>query len=249
MNADFVEPSERAHAVSPSVNGKPTSQYTCYVDLAGKLYNLYWSGAMQHPGLSHFPIVDGAVIRCAEMSTPMAQTWRSSQLVDYGANACIRTTSGLNEVLKLAHPNLEARTFLRHEFEMLTQMVGHDLPIPRFDPLPLMDGDGIYGYKLERLIRLEPAEETTRAAEMRTMMVEQMHRRGFVHGDFHPSNVMKSSSGELVVIDFGFSGVVDDPVPGYIPAYVYNHERFHTGADEDNLQRFLGSVEPAQLDY
>ncbi|KAF1344784.1 hypothetical protein BDV97DRAFT_62150 [Delphinella strobiligena] len=170
----------------------------------------------------------------------MAQVWAASGLVDYGSDACIRCVhTGLYPIVKIALPqNEEARRRLRHEYEILGERSKLSLPIPKVDLKPLTDEDGIFGYKLEKLFRLQLSELSSRAKDIEASL-DRLHCSGFAHGDLHPSNIMKNKDGEIRFIDFSNSGRLGHPVAPGIPSWVYKHELVHKMPDTSNLARFL----------
>jgi len=126
---------------------------------------------------------------------------------------------------------------MKHEFEILGQMSKYDLPIPKFSPEPLIDADGLYGYRMEALERTTTSKWGSYAPEIK-LLVERMHQQGFAHGDLLPNNAMKNQQGDLVLIDFTFSGVLGTAIPDHIPREVFHSDVFHAQADEDMLRLF-----------
>jgi tRNA A-37 threonylcarbamoyl transferase component Bud32 len=110
------------------------------------------------------------------------------------------------------------------------------LPITKMDDHPLLDDQGIFGYRLEYLFCLEKNELLQRLPEIR-QAVQQLHEAGFSHGDLSQSNVMKNKGGAIVLIDFGYAGKIGTQVPSSVPRWVYENAVVTVDADLQALER------------
>jgi len=119
--------------------------YWCYVESKYAWYRVSWHTPMNVPDLRRFPQVAGCNVSRVRLSPEMTRSLRNSEVIDHGADSCIRLTwtAGL-PILKVAHPHALARDRLRYEFQMLKHMSKCSLPVPKYDPEPLTDSTGIY---------------------------------------------------------------------------------------------------------
>lgn len=191
-------------------------------------------------------MVDNAVVNAVSVSCAMAETWAESTLVDYGADACIRCTHADDlPMIKIALPDKTARLRLRYEFDITRQLADGSLPVAKVGTDPLIDGDGMYGYRLEALRKIT-ACELNRYSEKTRAAISYFHTEGFSHGDLSPSNVMRNYKDDVVLIDCGFSGLIGTEIPDHIPQWVYEGNVFQPKADEIKLLKFF-SVEQAPV--
>ena len=198
-----------------STDGKIT------VDLEydSKQYRILWTGRSDcPPDLSRFPIVDSSVTVVPVAHSPEVESvWKQSQLTIYASDAMIRKLNDptLNSctICKVA-VNDRQRRFIAHEFKILSDLASKDatLRIPKIDPKPLADKDGVFGYRMEELSMVYP-EYGHRYVPQITATVEQLHAHGVVHNDLSQSNIMTDREGGVVLIDFGRAGYVGDPIP------------------------------------
>jgi serine/threonine protein kinase len=97
-----------------------------------------------------------------------------------------------------------------------------------------VDGDSaialeyLGGGHLGRLIARQLAPDAALALlRQAATALEALHRRGFVHGDIKPANLMLRSDGDLVLVDFGTARALDDPwTSGQQPATVIGTPRY-----------------------
>ncbi|KAI7456623.1 hypothetical protein KC368_g6 [Hortaea werneckii] len=182
---------------------------------------------LQYPDLSSFPEVEGTV-HTVSLSDEVAKAYAESVLVNFGTDGCVRC-SHLQPlpIIKLAHPNKVSRLRIQHEFDMLKEMRRYSLRVPIFDDNPMLDDEGLFGYRMEQLYPIDFSNTQAISDDLKTL-VNQVHDSGFSHGDLNPSNVMRNSNGSLVLIDPSRGGPLGQEVPHYIPSYQYEGTVFST---------------------
>jgi len=234
VTAQPVSPPERA------VNGNgQCREYTCAVEFELELYSIKWAGTMQYPELRGFPKISGIEYFRVQLSPQMQEVWSCSTLISYGADAVIRCAySGRFPVLKLAHLKHESKARLQHELITMQELNRVSLALPFYDSEPLSDADGVFGYRLEKLIPLPLDELNNRRSDIWSA-VDRLHHAGFCHGDLTPSNVMKNAFGDIIIIDFAFAGRIGASIPDHIPSWIYQSSQFHTLPDLAALSRFF----------
>ncbi|GAB1735531.1 hypothetical protein NU219Hw_g4109t1 [Hortaea werneckii] len=229
-----------ANPISPpdGVAGEP---YYCYVDFQRRIYEVSWTNKAQYPDLSSFPEVEGTV-HTVPLSDEVTKAFAESVLLNYGTDGCVRC-SHLEPlpIIKLAHPNNLSRLRIQHEFEMLKEMRRHSLPVPIFDDNPMIDKEGIFGYRMEQLFPIDLSNTQAISDDLKTI-VSQLHSSGFSHGDLNPSNVMRNGNGSLVLIDPSRGGPLGQVVPHYVPSYQYEGTIFSTTTDEKYLKMYFSAV-------
>lgn len=203
------------------------------------MHEIQWTNTAQYPNLSSFPEFDGTSNKVT-LSDAMAKAFAASTLINYGTDGCIRCSHVEPlPIIKLAHPNRLSRLRIRHEFEMLKEMKRCSLPVPTFGTEPLIDGDGIFGYRMERLLPIKFSNLKAVSQDVRAV-VNRLHDCGFSHGDLNPSNVMQNGNGNLVLIDPSLSGPLGEHIPDHIPWLQYESTLFCTTTDEKYLKMYFG---------
>lgn len=172
---------------------------------------------MQYPSLSLFPRID-ATVHLVALSDAMAKVSAASVLLNYGTDGCIRC-SHLEPlpIIKISHPNKTSRIRIQHESKMLKEMKRYSLPVPSFGNEPLIDDEGIFGYRMELLSPIDFSDLGAVSDDLKAI-IDRVHDCGFSHGDLNPSNIMRNGSGSLVIIDPSFSGPL-----GQQNQITYNH--------------------------
>ncbi|HSP79745.1 MAG TPA: serine/threonine-protein kinase, partial [Myxococcaceae bacterium] len=138
-------------------------------------------------------------------------------LHETGANAlhhAVRESDGLLVIVKTPlsrYPGPRERARYQHEYDVLQRLRGtpgvltaHSLELVQDRPFLLLEEVG--GAALsEQLGRpFEPSRFFELALSLATTLAE-VHRRGVIHKDIKPSNILLSPSGKAWLIDFGIS--------------------------------------------
>jgi tRNA A-37 threonylcarbamoyl transferase component Bud32 len=187
--------------------------------------------------MSQFPNRQQYDCEQVNLDPEIPKLWSSSTFVDYGADAVLRCSHvGPYPIMKLSHPDQISRARIQHEISMIKDMTrtSQVLPIPKMCDSLLSDGLGVFGYRPERLTRLERRELQSRLPEVREA-VRFLHQAGFSHGDLSPSNVMKNDQGAIILIDFGYAGRIGTMIPNSVPTWVYPHSTFSPDVDSRAL--------------
>ncbi len=148
-------------------------------------------------------------------------------------------------MIKVALPDKTSRRRLHYELDITSQLADHSLPVANVGTDPLIDEDGMYGYRLEALCRITSCE-LNRYSEKTKAAIRHFHTEGFSHGDLSPSNIMRNYKDDVVLIDCSYSGLIGTEIPDHIPQWVYEGKVFQPEADERRLLKFF-SVEQAPV--
>ena len=84
------------------------------------------------------------------------------------------------------------------------------LPIVNHYEKPLKDKNGIFGFRMEELLKIPKLEPHLPAFEA---AVQRLHQVDVVHNDVSRGNVMLDRNGNITLIDLSYSGRVGDLVP------------------------------------
>jgi hypothetical protein len=101
---------------------------------------------------------------------------------------------------------------------------------------PLADKDGIFGFRLERLYRVELEEFQARLQEVESLL-DSLHDAGYCHGNCSFTNIMQNREGKLVLIDMSFSGPLGSDVPEWFPKYMNLGSRYAADIDREIIKR------------
>ncbi len=197
---------------------KFSDMYAANIDFQRQEYRVSWHGDWRNfPDLGSFPQVSGATVTFISHSPEVDDLWAKSEVLCYGADSHIRLLDqgparGEEQfpVCKVAADERQRR-FIVDEFEILRDLGSNAAPAVQVHPEPLVDGKGIFGFRMEKLLAIGPGSVVSKSEFFKCL--EQIHEQGVVHNDFHPMNVMMNRQGQLVVIDFGRSGRAGNKVP------------------------------------
>ncbi|KAK5755697.1 hypothetical protein LTS12_014159 [Elasticomyces elasticus] len=218
--------------VSPTRSAGADRSYKCYVELDGQIYETTWNGSQGYPDFSDLPL------HHVELSINQSSTWSHSTLLDFGSGAIIRALDGGPfPIVKIAYPNIEARSQIRHEYNFIKSMAGSE-GIVKVHSEPLTDDEGIYGFQMEYLSKIEFQDVKAKGKEVQKV-VEKLHVSGCCHNDLSPSNVMMNEAGHVVLIDFSFAGRIGQDVPWYVPSWAHRGGVFGKATDEKALKTYF----------
>jgi len=113
--------------------------------------------------------------------------------------------------------------------------------VVRVHPEPLVDKDGIFGFRMEWLLPI--TERECQADILRSL--EGIHKTGIVHNDLHLGNVMRTKKDKIVMIDLGRSGRVGSKMPQEKRPPWFHNEVYSFDADNIALDLFFGTKLPA----
>ena len=143
----------------------------------------------------------------------------------------IDTSTGGAVALKVIEDASEqALTRLTHEFRALCDLshphlvTMYELHVER--DLPFFTMELIRGRALSQLLGAGVSPSVTFVARcllQLTSALSTLHRRGILHGDLKPSNLLVAPGGRLVVVDFGVARALEDVLRGGesgTPAYL-----------------------------
>ncbi|KFZ02471.1 hypothetical protein V500_00183 [Pseudogymnoascus sp. VKM F-4518 (FW-2643)] len=212
------------------------------VDFKGDEYLLRWDGDWKKlPDLTRFPSVDDAFVSLIPHSSNVHKLWTTSRLLKYGADSHIRALDYCTDgfpICKVAI-NDRQRRLLREEFAIVRHLSSNEVPVVRTHREPLVDEQGIFGFRMERLVDIDLANAAEYIHEIEKA-IEEVHRGGVVHHDISPSNLMLNQEGFITVIDFGRAGYIGQEVPEVFRAK--ENEIFSVDSDNNALKRIIGML-------
>lgn len=219
-------------------------------DFQHQEYRVCWHGHWRDsPDLTAFPQVPNATVTLIAHSPEVDKLWAKSQVIRYGGDSHVRlldrepSKDGEDEgeedefpVCKVA-VNDHQRRFIVDEFDILRELGSTDAPVVRVHPEPLIDEEGIFGFRMEKLIPIDPGSEVDKDEIIRCL--DKIHEKGIVHNDFHISNVMRNKEGQVVAIDFGRSGRVGGKIAPEKRSPLWKAELYSFEADHLFLNKFF----------
>jgi WD40 repeat protein/serine/threonine protein kinase len=141
---------------------------------------------------------------------------------------------GREVAIKVIRPELANRERFIHRFEAEAQLVAsleHPHIVPLFDFW--RDPDGAYlvmpllrgGSLRTAAIETWDPDQIARVVAQVGSALTYAHRRGVVHGDIHPGNVLLDEDGNAYLADFGMAARLADEAPAAPPGYVSPEQR------------------------
>lgn len=209
--------------------------FGCYLEQDGKPFIASWTGDWAIFDFQNTSAIPEFMLRPLELSIEISSVWEQTKLVSFGTHACIRLDeTSPNTVIKIAHPTTRDRYLLHREFDMMRSLSGTGA-VAKVDSEPLSDHAGTFGFRLEKLQRVEQGELKRRIPEVKTL-VDKIQGYGVCHGDCSPSNVMQNEQGQLVFIDLAFAGRLNSEVPKMIPRHVFPNGFFDGDLDYEKIE-------------
>lgn len=191
--------------------------HAVHIDFNGDEYLLRWDGDWREtPDLTSFPHVDNATVTRIPHSERVKELWATTQVLAYGADSHIRILDSCADefsVCKVAI-NDRQRRLLEDEFSILQFFSSKSIPVVRVHHEPLTDEQGIFGFRMERLSKIEMDSAAEYILEV-AKAVKEVHLTGIVHYDISPSNIMLNQKGQVTIIDFGRAGYIGQEVPSF----------------------------------
>ncbi|KAH6713540.1 hypothetical protein BKA61DRAFT_674158 [Leptodontidium sp. MPI-SDFR-AT-0119] len=166
------------------------------------------------PDLTQFPSVSNGTVNTVAHSSEVEKIWKASYVLGFGADAHLRELRNGNDefpVCKVAI-NARQRRLLQDEFLLLRVLSAHDLPVVRTYTEPLVDEEGIFGYRMEKLVDIDMDNAAEYVPDIE-QAVAAIHLLGIALYDITPSNVMLNTQGRITMIDFGRAGYIGEEIP------------------------------------
>lgn len=203
--------------------------YAVRIEYAKQEFVLYWKRPNWQPNIALIPLIEkGVTVQEIVHSEEEDEIWKTSELRSYGSYSHVRESMPPNGPLpmyKLAHSTGLALQFLKNEFSVLTHLSSYDLPIVKVDSHALNDSRGIFGFRMEKLVKLSIKDCPGYYTAVEDA-VHLLHEKDCIHGDLTISNIMLNDQGNVRLIDFGLAGKKGEPLPSYHPYRLYNKREF-----------------------
>ncbi|KAM0717011.1 hypothetical protein Q7P37_006863 [Cladosporium fusiforme] len=231
--------------VSPPFGSMGTDRRHCYVETGRELWEASWphkpGDRRAYPDFKNLLPSSEITLNALELSNEIVNIYKTSQLLGFGSDACVRLDGdAAHPVIKIAHPTAENRKRIKHEFGLMARLCNLDFVANTSDE-PLMDENGVFGFRMEHLEGIAFDDLMTRRSDIETLL-GKLHGAGFCHGDFSFSNIMQRKDGTLVLIDFGFAGLLGDTIPDDFPRYLYPDRCFTASIDQERIEHVFGWV-------
>ena len=220
------------------------NMYAMNIDYVRQEYRICWSGDWRKPpDLGRFPQVDCS-ITAIRHSREVEEVWAESHVLKCGVDAHIRILNNKEEnvfpACKIAIDDRQRR-LIKDEFSILCYLASCGSPVVSVHPEPLVDAQGIFGFRMEELFDIKIASRRTYTTTVASV-IAKIHQNGVIHFDLSPSNLMKDKEGRLTVIDFGRAGYLGDDIPPDKRRPGSNRATYSTEQDINALKWVLGTL-------
>ena len=217
---------------------------TVNIDFKGQEYVLLWAGDWRKlPDLTLFPHVEGASVTLIPHSSRVHELWMRSRVLTYGADSHIRTLDSCIDDFPICKVAIDERQrrLLQEEFLMIRHLSSNGVPVVRTHQEPLIDEQGIFGFKMERLVDIDLNTAAKYIPDI-TKAIDEIHQSGVVHYDISPSNLMLNHEGLIRVIDFGRAGHIGEEIPSHKKKGIklLANATFSIDADENAVKETMG---------
>jgi hypothetical protein len=210
----------------------------CYMDVDGVPHEASWTGDWTVFDFTNTSSFTDFRLSPLQLTTDIMTIWKDSRHMPlaYGSHASVRS-EGVDSkfVIKIAHPNDKCRRLVEREFNIMRDLSDLDA-VAKVASEPLVDKDGIFGFRLERLYRVELEEFQARLQEV-GCLIDSLHDAGYCHGDCSFSNIMQNREGKLVLIDMALSGPLGSDVPEEIQRSLVRSSRYTADIDREMMKR------------
>ena len=222
-------PASVAFPITPPYPGRG-DDWACGVDYNRREYTIRWAGDWQCPSLLSFPNIQDLTIHEVHQSDEKRRCWQHSTMLEYGSYAYIRIFDepSLYSVLKIAHRGDAKRQFISREFEILKLL--NTQPVVRVHEEPLSDQDGLFGFQMQELYKINTSELAKRLDELE-YAIKKVHEAGIAINDVSISNVMLDAQNRITLVDFGFAGHIGEEFPSCFPSWKSLGEFFSVETD------------------
>jgi hypothetical protein len=202
----------------------------CYIDVDGVPHLASWTGEWAVNDFSNTSRLSNFQLSPLKLSPEITSLWRSSKLLGFGTDACIRSEgTDSYPIIKIARPSDKGRQRTEREFRIMRSL-SNISAVARVASEPLIDGDGIFGFRLERLDKVSHEELKNRRQEVEDLL-KTLHRAGYCHGDCSFSNIMQNKEGRLVLIDLAFAGTLGRKAYDDAPKFMFPEGLFTEEVD------------------
>ncbi|KIH86558.1 hypothetical protein SPBR_08902 [Sporothrix brasiliensis 5110] len=215
------------------------------IDFEKEEYRVSWAGSWRDtPDLTTFPdIADTNTATRIHHSAQVHEIWAKSSTVCHGSDSHIRLLDPCVQdddfpVCKVA-VNACQRRSIQDEFVLLQKLVAQKAPVVSVHPDPLVDEDGIFGFRMEQLIKVPVRTLIQQHADEVQTIMQQIHDAGVVHNDFHPGNVMQRPDKTMIIIDFGRAGFVGQDIPTGKELPLWKKPTYAFEADTITFEQFF----------
>jgi predicted Ser/Thr protein kinase len=209
-----------------------------------------WIGDWRKPpNFEDFSELKNVTVTPISHSTSVKEIWSRSQVLTYGADSHIRTLKDNVDgypICKIAIDGRQ-RSLIADEFSMLKEVLADGGPVVRVHSDPLQDDDGIFGFRMEKLNKLDLDTAANHISQIENAF-KRLHRRDIVHNDISPSNIMLNGKGRITIIDFGRAGRAGTVIPAY-KTNNFDGRTFAVEKDRLDVARVIGTLSSFVKDF
>lgn len=216
---------------------KKSKRYGCYIDIDGVPHEASWTGDWAIFEFTTTSQIPNFQLHPLELPNELLAVWKSSCPLAFGSHASVR--SGETDpypVVKIAHPTPKCRRLVEREFKIMRDLSKLEA-VAQVAGEPLTDHDGVFGFRLERLYRVELEDLQLRFQEVQ-FLLDSLHTAGYCHGDCSFSNIMQNQEGRLVLIDLAFAGPLGSKIPEGFPVHLFPEGLYTVNVDRERVKKW-----------
>jgi len=216
---------------------KNSKRYGCYIDIDGVPHEASWTGDWAIFEFTTTSQIPNFQLHPLELPNELLAVWKSSCPLAFGSHASVR--SGETDpypVVKIAHPTPKCRRLVEREFKIMRDLSKLEA-VAQVAGEPLTDHDGVFGFRLERLYRVELEDLQLRFQEVE-FLLDSLHTAGYCHGDCSFSNIMQNQEGRLVLIDLAFAGPLGSKTPEGFPVHLFPEGLYTVNVDRERVKKW-----------
>jgi hypothetical protein len=222
---------------APFAIEKRIKRYGCYIDVDGVPHEASWTGDWAIFDFTDPSLIVDFRLLPLQLTTEMSTIWKCSRPLAFGGHASVRFEDvDRYPVVKIAHPSDKCRRLVEREYNVMRDLSDLDA-VAQVAGEPLADQDGVFGFRLELLHRVELEELQMRFQEVERLL-DALHDAGYCHGDCSFSNIMQNQDGKLILIDLAFAGPLGSDIPEEFPKHLFSGSRYTANIDRERIRKW-----------
>ncbi|KAH9898987.1 hypothetical protein F4778DRAFT_181093 [Xylariomycetidae sp. FL2044] len=202
------------------------------------------------PDMSAFPSLQDATASLLEFGPEISKVLNASQVLSHGSDSHIRKLAQCSDefpICKIAIDDRQRR-LLQDEFSILQRLSNTPASVVSVHPEPLRDENGIFGFRMENLQRLD-SQPLPAILDQTQAAVRALHETGVIHYDLSPSNVMLNAKGHVTLLDFGRSGLTESAISAQKAKPRETAEKYDESLDDNQLPKLFEGIKALRHYY
>lgn len=212
-------------------------RHGCYVEVDGAPHEASWTGDRAVFNFTDTSSLTDFRLLRLQLTAEILTIWKRSRPIAFGGHGSVRVEDADRfPVIKIAHPSDECRQLVEREYKIMRELSDLDT-VAQVASEPLVDHNGIFGFRLEQLHRVKLGELKLRSQEVMRLL-DSLHKADWCHCDPSSSNIMQNQAGKLVLIDLAFAGRLGSDIPESFPSHLFSESRYTAEIDRKRIQQW-----------